>query len=100
MTIQAPFAPNYGSGVTVAPTATAASLTFPNKTKSVVLTNFSASVVSYVRISSDGVAATVADYPVLPSTQIVLSKSDDDAVLSYVTSSGTGSLHVMAGEGY
>jgi hypothetical protein len=100
MTTQAPFAPNYGSGVTVSPTITAASLTFSNKTKSVVLTNFSTSIVCYVRIGSSGTVATMADYPVLPSTQIVLSKSDDNAVLSYVTASGTGSLHVMAGEGY
>lgn len=100
MTVQAPFNPNYGSGVTVAPTNVSASVTLGNKTKSVVLTNLSASVVSYVRITPGASSATVADYPVLPSTQIVLSKSDDDAVVSYVTASGTGSLHIMAGEGY
>lgn len=100
MSIQASFNPNYGAGVTVAPTSTAASLTLPNKTKSVLLTNLGLSVTVYVRISSDGSTATVADYPLLPATQVTLSKSDDDLTVSYVTSSGTGSLHVMPGEGY
>lgn len=100
MAIQASFNPNYGSGVTVAPTTSAASSTLPNRTKSVLLTNLSNSVTVYVRISAAGDNATVADYPVLPSTQVTLSKGDDDLVVSYVTTSGTGSLHVMAGEGY
>ncbi len=100
MTMQAPFAPNYASGVTVSPGTVSASTTLANKTKSVVLTNLSSSVVAYVRIGAASADATTADYPVLPSTQIVLSKSDDDQIISYITASGTGSMHIMAGEGY
>lgn len=100
MTIESPFLPNYGSGVTVAPGVVAASTTLANKTKSVVITNLSSSVVSYVRVSAAGTAATTADFPVLPSSKVVLGKADDDLIVSYITSSGTGSIHIMAGEGY
>lgn len=93
------FQPNYGSGVTVAPTASSASSSLGNGSLSVVVTNLSATVTSYVRIGSGAQTATTADYPVLPGTQITLSKARNETTVAYVTASGTGSLHIIAGRG-
>jgi hypothetical protein len=100
MSVQAAFNPAYGTGVTVAPTNTSASSTLGVGTKALVITNLSANVVSYVRVGAGSTTATTADYPILPSTQITLSKAQDDDTVAYITASSTGSLHIMAGEGY
>jgi len=100
MTIQAPFGPHYGSGVTVAPSGTSASSARGLGSKSLVITNLSTTVVSYVRTGQGAATATTADYPILPNTQIVLSKPQDHDTVAYVTGGSTGSLHIMAGEGY
>jgi hypothetical protein len=100
MSVQAAFNPAYGTGVTVAPTSTSASSTLGVGTKALVITNLSANVVSYVRVGTGSTTATTADYPVLPSTQITLSKGQDDDTVAYVTAASTGSIHIMAGEGY
>ena len=93
------FQPNYGSGVTVAPTTASASSSLGNGSTSIVITNLSATITSYVRIGSDTQTATTADYPVLPGTQITLSKDRTETTVAYVTASGTGSLHIIAGRG-
>jgi len=93
------FQPNYGSGVTVAPTTVSASSTLGNGSRSVVLTNLSNLVTAYVRIGQGTQTATAADYPVLPGTQVTLSKADTDTTVAYVTASSTGSLHIIAGRG-
>ena len=100
MSIQASFAPAYGTGVTVAPTTVSASSTLGLGSKSLVITNLSASVPSYVRVGTSSATATTADYPVLPGTQVSISKAQDANVVAYITASSTGSLHIMAGEGY
>lgn len=99
MAVQATFDPAYGSGITVAPTNTSASSTLGRGSKSLVLTNLG-SVTVYVRVGEMSATATVADYPVLSGTQVSISKPQDGAVVAYITASGTGSLHIMAGEGY
>jgi hypothetical protein len=43
--------------------------------------------------------ATTADYPVLPNTQVSLSKAKYDDTVAYITGGGTGSLHIIAGRG-
>jgi hypothetical protein len=93
------FQPSYGSGVTVAPTGTSASSTLGFGSQSVVVTNLSSTVVAYVRIGTGTQTATAADYPVLPFTQVSLSKGRTDNTVAYVTASGTGSLHIIAGRG-
>lgn len=100
MSVQAAFNPAYGTGVTVAPGVASASSTIGLGSKALVITNLSASVVSYVRVGAGSTTATTADYPVLPSTQIALSKAQDQNTVAYITASGTGSIHIMAGEGY
>jgi len=100
MSVQAAFNPAYGTGVTVAPTNTSASSTLGVGAKALVITNLSANVVSYVRVGTGSATATTADYPVLPSTQITLSKGQDNDTVAYVTAASTGSIHIMAGEGY
>jgi hypothetical protein len=97
--ITIPFIPKYTLGQTVAPTTTAASVTLGVGSKSLCLTNLG-SVLIYVRASSSGAAATAADYPVPVGSQVTIGKFQDDSVLSYVSESGTGSLHIIQGEGF
>jgi uncharacterized cupin superfamily protein len=100
MSVQASFNPAYGTGITVAPTGTSASSTIGVGSKSLVLTNLSSTVVAYVRVGTGATTATTADYPVLPSTQVTISKAQDQNTVAYITASVTGSIHIMAGEGY
>lgn len=100
MAIQASFGPSYGTGVTVSPTATSASSTLGLGSKSLVITNLSTTVATYVRVGIGSTTATAADYVVLPSSQVSISKDQDANTVAYITASGTGSLHIMAGEGY
>ena len=100
MAIQASFGPAYGTGVTVSPTATSASSTLGLGSKSLVITNLSTTVASYVRVGTGSTTATTADYVVPPSSQVSISKDQDANTVAYITASSTGSLHIMAGEGY
>lgn len=93
------FQPSYGSGVTVAPNGTSASSTLGLGSESVVLTNLDSVLTVYVRIGEGAQTATLADYPVLPNTQVSLSKGRHENTVAYRTSSGTGSLHIIAGRG-
>ena len=93
------FQPSYGNGITVAPTGTSASSTLGVGSQSVVVTNLSSTVTAYVRIGTGAQTATAADYPVLPSTQISLSKDRTDNTVAYITDGSTGSLHIIAGRG-
>lgn len=93
------FCPAYGHGVTVAPTTSSASTTLGNGSENIVVTNLSSSVISYVRVGEGPQTATAADYPVLPNTQISLSKARFETTVAYVTGSDTGSLHIIPGRG-
>jgi hypothetical protein len=93
------FQPAYGGGVTVTPTGTSASSTLGAGSFNVVVTNLSTNVISYVRIGKGAQTATTADYPVLPSTQVSLSKGKEDNVVAYITGGSNGSLHIIAGRG-
>lgn len=93
------FQPSYGSGTTVAPSGTTAFSTLGLGATSIVITNLSAGVISYVRIGAGTQTATTADYPVLPNTQVTLSKARTDNVVAYITGGSTGSLHIIAGRG-
>jgi hypothetical protein len=100
MAVQAAFNPAYGSGVTVAPGVASASSTIGLGNKALVITNLSASVVSYVRVGNNPLTATIADYTVPPNTQIALSKDGQHDTIAYIAPAGGGSLHIMSGEGY
>ena len=93
------FQPSYGSGVTVAPDGTSASSTLGAGSLNVVLTNLDSSVTVFVRIGLGAQTATTDDYPVLPGTQVSLSKARYEATVAYITGGSTGSLHIIAGRG-
>ena len=99
MTEVTTFAPSYTKGVTVAPGIASASSTIGKGSKSLCLTNLSATV-CYVRVSTGAATATAADYPVPANAQVSISKPQDDDTVSYVTSAGTASLHIIPGEGF
>lgn len=99
MSVDVTFNPSYTNGVTVSPGTVSAASTVGAGSKSLCLTNLGSFVV-YVRAGTSGVVATQADYPVLPLTQVSISKSQDKTHVAYVTASGTGSLHIIAGEGF
>lgn len=94
-----PFAPHFGSGSIVAPGAATASTELGRGNKSICITNLN-TVVSYVRTGPSDVEATTADYPIPASGQVVISKSDDDTHIAYITAGAAGSLHIMSGEGF
>ena len=54
----------------------------------------------YVRVSKGTVAATTADYPVMPLAQVTITKDQDMDTVNAITASSTSSLHVIAGEGF
>jgi hypothetical protein len=99
MELDRTFNPRYGSGQTLSVTDTSAQVTFGQGNFAVCLTNLGADV-CYVRIGRGTVTATTADYPVLPLSQVSISKSLDDSVLAAVCGAGDStSLHIIAGEG-
>jgi hypothetical protein len=51
-------------------------------------------------VGTGSTTATTADYPVLPNTQIVVSKAQDQNTVAYIAPAGGGSIHILAGEGY
>lgn len=100
MTARQPVQPAYGSGQTVTTGAASASVTLPRGTKQVILTNTGTNV-GYVRITAGASNATTADYPIPAGAQVVVSRSDDDVVLSYIqAAAGTTTIHVICGEGF
>lgn len=99
MTTRAPVQPAYGSGQTLTPAAASATAPIPRGNKQEILTNLGVNV-CYVRIGAPGLgAATIADYPIPPGAQVVVTRSDDDTQLSHISPTGT-TLHVMNGEGF
>lgn len=99
MTTRAPVQPTYGSGQTLTPAAGSATISIPKGNKQQILTNLGANV-CYVRIGATGLgAATIADYPIPPGAQAVVTRADEDSQLSHISPLGT-TLHVMNGEGF
>lgn len=94
----APFNPAYTQGQTVTPAAAAASININPVSKQVCLTNLGVNV-CYVRLSDVAISATVADYPIPPGTQQVITKQDGHGILSYISAAGT-TLHAICGEGW
>lgn len=100
MTARQPFQPAYGTGQNFTTGAASASITLPRGTKQVALTNTGANP-GYVRITAAASAATTADYKVPAGAQVVVSKADDDVVLSHIQdAAGTTTMNVICGEGF
>jgi len=93
------FAPHYKTGQVVTPGAAAATISINQDDKSVLLTNSGAGL-CYVLVSNDATLnATDADCPILPGSQITISKAETQMFLSHISAAGT-TLHVMTGEGF
>ena len=100
MELDRTFNPTYGSGQTLSVTDASQQVTFGLRNRAVTLTNLGVNV-AYVRVGISGtLTATTADYPVLPGTQVSVSKSADSGVLAAVCAAAqTTTLHIIAGEG-
>ena len=98
MSVLAPFNPAYTQGQTVTAAAAAASVSINKTAKQVAVTNLGNNV-AYVRIGTGTIAATTADMPVLPGTQVSLTKGEGQDVLSHISAAGT-TLHIIPGEGW
>lgn len=99
MELDRTFNPRYGNGQTLSVTATSQSVTFGKNNWAVTLTNLGSSV-AYVRVGSGTQTAVAADYPVLPLTQVSISKNyDDDTLAAVCAATQTTTLHIIPGEG-
>lgn len=98
MSVLAPFNPAYTQGQTVTAAAVAASVSVAASSKQLTVTNLGNNV-AYVRTGTGTIAATTADMPVLPGTQVSITKGDNQDKFSYISSAGT-TLHVIPGEGW
>jgi hypothetical protein len=94
------FRPVYGRGVTVAPGTTTASTVFTGGGfRTLCVTNLSASVIAYVRVGTGAQTATAADYPIPLGAQVCIDCEPENNTVAYITASGTGSLHIIPGNG-
>ena len=95
------FNPAWGSGTTASVTATSGNSLRGLGSKSLCLTNLGDKV-AYIRTGvGSGLTATAADYPVLPGSQVTITKGMDDNYVAYVcAATETTSLHIMSGEGF
>jgi hypothetical protein len=99
MTVKAPVQPVYGSGQTLTPAAASATVAIPRGNKQEIVTNLGLNV-GYFRIGKAGLgSATIADYPVPPGAQVVVTRSEDDDQMSHMSPLGT-TFHIMNGEGF
>lgn len=95
------FAPAYGQGVVVASvTTTSAASAVGAGSKSLTITNTGSTNAVYLRTGLSGAVATTADYCLMPSAQVSISKPQDHTHIAYITAASTSSLHVIPGEGF
>lgn len=92
------FAPAFGQGQTVAPGVATASAIIGAGSRSLCLTNLG-TFTCYVRSTLGASSATIADYPVLPGTQVSITKSQAADTVSYISPGGASSLHIIPGDG-
>lgn len=97
MTIRASFQPDRGTNQVESPAAATASVPINAEAKSVRLVNSGANI-CHVRIGRGTQEATVADMPVRPLSEIVVSKGPEDVTLAHISAAGT-TLHIQTGEG-
>lgn len=95
-----PIQPAYGSGQVLSPGATAVTTSITRGSKQVIVTNFGANA-CFMRFGATGIKdASPADYMVPAGAQIVLTKGQDDALVSHIAPFGNTTIHVICGEGY
>ena len=95
-----PISPKYNSGQTVSVSSTAGVVTIEKNNFNIVVTNLGAKT-AYVRVMEDtSTNASTADFPILPNTQVALTKVDKTKVGYICGGSDTTSLHIITGEGW
>jgi hypothetical protein len=99
MSVEKTFEPRYTVGQIVTPNVSSASITLGFLSETLCLSNLSNTVV-YVRVGQGSISATTADYPVLPGSQVTISKGIDDNIVAHISPGGAGSLHIIPGVGY
>ena len=99
MAVVQTFNPAYGGGTTISVTSTSSAVLRGYGSASLCLTNLGNQPV-YVRVSKGTVAATTADYPVMPLAQVTITKDVDMDTVNAITAASTSSLHVIPGEGF
>ena len=106
MTVRASFQPQYGKGITGTATTTSASETLDGSTtqsgggkKSVVVSNYDATNILYVKIGKGTQVATSADYPIFPGSKETLSKAETDDTIGTLAAAATVAWHAIPGEG-
>lgn len=94
------FRPAPGGNVTISATTSTSTteLTSDGDFRNICVTNSGTDIV-YVRLGKSTVAATSADYPVLPNSQVILSKDINDKYIAVIAASGTPTVYAMPGEG-
>ena len=95
------FAPAYGQGLVVASvTTSSAASAIGEGAKSLTITNTGSTNAIFLRTGTSSAVATTADYCLMPSAQVSISKPQDHTHIAYITSTSTSSLHVIPGEGF
>lgn len=100
MELDRTFGPVYGAGRTLSVTDASQFIVFGARSRAYVVTNLGSNV-AYVRVCDETVStATTADYPVLPLSQVSLSKSQvSDRLAVVCAATQTTTVHVIPGEG-
>ena len=88
----------YTQGAVVTPAAGSANTEKGKGDAQVTFTHLSGGL-TYVRTGFSGVVATTSDYPILPGTQVSLSKDIDHTHIAYLSAAGS-SLHIITGNGF
>lgn len=97
-----PFTPAYGYGVTASASTSNGITLIPRSKglKQLVLTNLGSDTV-YVRpVVGNSGTATTADYPILPNSQVVITKDSAADHVAHLAALSTSSVHIIAGEGF
>jgi len=98
MTVHAPFNPRRGVNQVITANSGSQSTSIDPIAKSVRFVNSGSSNIVHVRVGQGSQTATTADMPVIPGESIVVTKSEGDDTVAYISASGT-TLHIQTGEG-
>lgn len=102
MTARQPFSPAYGSGQSVAPAATSASVQINASNNQVRIVNTGAAIAfvrTFSQASQPATVATAADMPIPPNMAVTITKDLSHDRLAHISAAGT-TLQVITGEGW
>jgi hypothetical protein len=91
------FSPQYGANQTIATGVLSVSVAINPHCQAVRLVN-SGVELCYVRLGEGTLAATAADTPIPPDTDLVLRKGYGESTLAVISPGGAGELQVQTGE--